>query len=188
MTDLDYLKEVENTYWENFYATKPEFEVTDFAKFCLPLLKGKTIEFGCGNGRDLYFLLSNGVKIKGVDSAFESPVITKQDIGSYIKENESPENVYARFFWHSITDELRLEILKWTKNYIFIEARTLEDIDRKKTYNGHYRNYVDVDELVKQLEDFGFLITHKRVGCGMATYKKEDPHVVRIVACRNSLF
>lgn len=169
-------------YWKQFYENQERFSPSSFATICFPFLIGKTIELGCGNGRDLYYFRDNGVNIKGVDSAFENHYIIKSDVETYIKENKSPNFVYTRFFWHSIPDELQLKIIKWTKEYLFIEARTTEDKSTKKIFNNHYRNYIDVSKLVAQLKENKFNIEFLIEGKGLSKMKSEDPHIIRLIA------
>lgn len=170
-------------YWEQFYEKGKRFSPSSFARFCLhSFLKGKVIELGCGNGRDLYYFLLHGIKIKGVDFAFENHYCKKDDVEHYIKNNKSPNLVYTRFFWHAISDDLQLKILKWVKEYIFIEARTTEDKSTKKIFNDHYRNYVNVSELVSSLKKNKFNIEYLKEGRGLSKMGSENPHIIRIIA------
>lgn len=173
-------------YWEQFYEQHIKDSESSFARFCLPFLKGKVIELGSGNGRDLYYFLDNDVDIKGVDSAFENHYITKDNVENFIKHNKSPDYVYTRFFFHSITNELQTKILKWVEGYLFIEARTIQDKSTKKVFNNHYRNYINVPELVKRLKKFGFIIEYLQEGKGLSRFQSEDPFIIRIIAFKGS--
>jgi len=172
----------DEAYWEAFYKKNTVLGPSSFATFVLPFLKGTTVELGCGNGRDTHFFAQNKVDILGVDSAFEGRGIVQEDVFSFIQREVSPDYVYTRFFWHSIDWETQLEILKWTKDYIFIEARTTKDIQTTKVHGGHQRNYVDIQQLEADLLGEGFTIEHMEYGYGLSVYQDEDPHLVRIIA------
>lgn len=165
-------------YWKNFYKKTLTLEPSSFAKAVLPYIKGNLVDLGCGNYRDTNYFLFNKIDAIGIDEVY-GPV---DKVENYIKEFRSPKNVYARFFWHSIPRETQLAILKWTKHYIFIEARTTEDKRKPKVFGKHERYFVDVKQLVKDLKDAGFQIVKLEEGTGFSKFKGEDPHLVRIIA------
>lgn len=166
-------------YWSGFYKSD---EITNqpssFAEYVRPLIKGNAIELGCGNNRDLtFFKTTLPFEIVGIDKA------SGVDVEDYIKNGPCKfDYVYTRFFWHSITRQVQLMILRWTKAYLFIEARTTEDEKTVKIYDNHDRNYIYVPQLVQDLNDCGFEIIEMKEGKGMSIYKNEDPHLVRIIA------
>lgn len=168
-------------YWEKFYKKYPEKKPSSFAKFVLPHIEGTLVDLGCGNGRDLMFFLSRKIKAHGVDESFKNKYIVQSPVSKYMKVRKSPENVYTRFFWHAITKKEQLEILKWVKGMIFIEARTTEDRKLAKVFSPHKRNYVNVKSLVKDLKTNGFQILRLEEGY-FSPYKGENPHLVRVIA------
>jgi tellurite methyltransferase len=170
-------------YWKEFYKTKPKFKESSFARFIADHLKGDIVDLGCGNGRDTYFFIKKGKKCVGVDQV-NGIGVDPMTIKEYIAKYPSPQNVYARFLWHAIDDETQLEILDWTKGFIFIEARTTDDKKRTKTFGKHKRNYVNVAQLVADLKNKGFDIGFMQECTGLARFKDEDPHVVRIIAAK----
>ena len=174
---------ISKDYWKNFYKEHKFDEPSSFAQFVLDKVDGEFVDLGCGDGRDLYFFLKNGKSGYGVDASNEDIFIMKQSVEAYIKENPSPENVYTRFFWHAIPRETQLDILKWAKKRIFIEARTTED-KPKDLYGKHERNLVDVEQLGVDLAEAGFTVTKFLQGYGMSKYFDEDPHLVRIIASK----
>lgn len=163
-------------YWKRFYKTHKKDKPSSFAKFCLPFLKGEVTELGSGNGRDANFFKSKGLSVYAIDEAIG---ISAEE---WIRYNESDDYIYTRFFWHAIDRKVQLDILKWTKRFLFIEARTTEDRKTKKVFKNHNRNYVDVAQLVKDLKDNNFEIEYLKEGRGLAPYKKEDPHIIRVIA------
>lgn len=163
-------------YWKEFYQKNTIEEPSSFAEYILPLVKGELIDLGCGNYRDTNFFLFNKIDADGIDE------VHGYKVEDHIKKNKSPNNVYARFFWHAIDRPLQLKILKWTKKFIFIEARTTEDAKRLKMAKPHQRNYVNVAQLVSDLKANKFTIISMEEGTGLSPYKKEDPFLVRIIA------
>lgn len=175
-------------YWDTFYTKKFDTQNSSFAEFIMPRIDKQTmVDFGCGNGRDLYYFVKRGAQAFGVDESFQADRIVNVDVETYMKKNKSPKHVYARFFWHSIPRNTQLAILKWTKHHIYIEARTTDDEKRKKVFPKHQRNYVDVAQLVKDLKTEGFQIQYMEEGIDLSPYKGENPHLVRIIACKGLL-
>jgi tellurite methyltransferase len=169
-------------FWTEIYKRDPlPNSPSSFAEFAVTYITSPMVELGCGNGRDLYFFKKNGIQAYGVDAANEGPWIIKQDVSTFIKQNESSDCVYTRFFWHAIERSVQLEILQWTKKRILIEARTKKD-KPLNVCGKHSRVLVDVPQLKRDLEKHGFKIIFEHEGTGMSYYQGEDPHLIRIVA------
>ena len=97
---------------------------------------------------------------------------------------------YSRFTLHAITLSQQNELLRNIKHVLkpdgkfFIEARTLKDNlygkgesagDNAFIYDGHYRRFIDPEELVKDMESMGWrIISLCVVRCALC--------VVRIIA------
>lgn len=168
-------------YWSDFYDKHYYLTPSSFAKFVLPWVKkGILVDFGCGDGRDSKYFRQQGKEVIGVDNASNFDV--KMTVEDYLDKKICPEYVYARFFWHAISRELQLAILDWTTDYIFIEARTINDEYTIKTFNEHDRNYVSTAQLVSDLKERGFVIDYLTEGRGLSKYKTEDPFLVRVIA------
>ena len=172
---------LEGKYWKDFYKTHKFDEPSSFARFCLDSIDGEFTELGSGDGRDLYFFLKSGKSGMGVDGSNDGLLLMKEEIGKFIKENPCTDNVYTRFFWHSIDHELQKNILKWVKKRIFIEARTIDD-KPKDVYGKHDRHLVDPEQLKKDLAEAGFTIKHFSMGYGLSKFLGEDPHLLRCIA------
>lgn len=168
---------MQNNYWKKFYKKHKKQKETSFARFVLPFLDSEVIDLGCGTGRDWHYFVENGIIADGIDLA-----TTGEDLMTYIRLNDSPQAVYTRFLWHAINRKEQLAILKWAREFLFIEARTTEDIKTKKIFGKHKRNYVNVPQIVRDLKRYGFQIRWMAEGRGYAKYKNEDPHIIRIVA------
>lgn len=177
---------ISSEYWKDFYSTFENKEPSSFAKFCCDRIYGEIVELGCGNGRDLYYFINEGKLASGVDGNFENHAIKKQTVEDYIKENKSPPFVYTRFFWHSIAPMTQEDILDWTSNYIFIEARTDQD-KPKDLFGKHKRNLVNVRKLLGLLKDKGFDIEYFSEGYGFSPLKDEDPHLFRCIAHKRAV-
>lgn len=170
-------------YWKDFYKSHKFEEPSSFALWARPYMRDTVVDLGCGDGRDVHFFLRDGLRAYGVDASNEDILIIKQDVNAFMKENESPENVYTRFFWHAIDNATREHILDWTKRMLYIEARTTKD-KPKNLYGKHERNLVDTKELLAQLETKGYKVLKHIEGYGMSKFFEEDPHLVRVVAER----
>lgn len=167
------------THWKNFYSQdKVTKEPSQFAEYVHPYINGHMIELGCGNGRDTqFFKRTLPFEVIGIDKANDI------DVEEYIKEGECKfDFVYTRFFWHSITRQLQLAILRWTTGTIFIEARTTQDAELPKEFPPHDRNYVYVPQLVEDLKQNGFQIIQMTEGTGLSPYLQEDPFLIRVIA------
>lgn len=169
-------------YWDEFYKKHHFKKTSSFAKFCLPYIKGKMLEFGCGNCNDLYYFKKHKIECSGVDKVYNNIDVKKIVAGDV--HNKCPEYIYTRFFWHVISRDLQLKILKWVKGTLFIEARTTED-KPFDIFGKHKRNLVNVPKLVKDLKDNEFEIVYLKEGKGLSKFRKEDPYLIRVIARKN---
>lgn len=173
-------------YWRNFYETK-KFKVknaSSFAKFCLPLIKGKgdlLVDVGCGNGRDSYYFAKNGVDVIGIDR-YTKPKDVKN--ASFIQNDFTrlsfyQRPVYARFLLHSIESLEIITLLEMVRSLVMLEFRNVGD--KPKLYR-HERNLIDGNVIFEILVKMGFEIIYFKIGMGMAKYKTENPLICRIIA------
>lgn len=117
---------------------------------------------------------------------------------SQLIESYSIDLFYSRFVWHSLTPTEELEVLSTLQTsfkpggILAIEARTIKDpmasrgtkiSDRERAY-GHYRRFVNVDELITNLLGAGFGISKVVEGRGLASLGHDDPEVVRVIAVK----
>lgn len=200
----------DNKYWESYYNTHLIFKDSSlFAKFISKEFKpsGKMIELGCGNGRDSVFFAKNNVEyITGVDQC--PNVIAKlknlsipnakfsQGDFTYLDEESKYDHIYSRFTLHSVGREEASRTLKWAhkvlnqKGQLYIEVRSVndefcgvgKDLGDDAWFSDHYRRFIRIDEMTKELESIGFKVAFKIESKGLAPYKKEDPSIIRIVA------
>ena len=99
--------------------------------------------------------------------------------------------LYNRFFIHALDEHQESVFLgalseaTKTGDILYMEYRcTLDETLEKEHGKGHYRRYVDTNELVKLLTRLNFKTTYEITGQGMAKFKKEDPFVSRIICAR----
>ena len=94
---------------------------------------------------------------------------------------------YSRFVMHSINDEQEADFVKNLQSTmlsgekIYFEFRSSEDEKLQKTYENHYRRFVNTEKFIETLTNHGFNLDYSITGQGMAKYKAEDPFVSRLI-------
>jgi len=194
-------------YKKNFKILRP----SPFAKFVLKKInkdKKTLLDVGCGNGRDTIYFVRNKVKSFGFDCSKQAinlnikklsqkKVFFCKDICRPIKKknNKLYDYIYARFFLHSIDLNQEKNFFSNCKKIldkkgkIFLEFRTIKDpifksgrkISRYEYFTDHYRRFIDVELFENRVKRFGFIIEYKKSGINLAKFKKENPHVCRII-------
>jgi tellurite methyltransferase len=100
--------------------------------------------------------------------------------------------VYVRFLLHSIneiTEEILLTVIsKYLRkgDYLAAEYRTLEDKNRSKIFDNHYRRFIDAEKLLNDLEtkyNFNKILFVK--GTGLSLFNDEDPYLGRMIMEKN---
>lgn len=191
---------INKSYWDKFYRSeKAPTNESEFAKFTLTYIKnnkikGKMVDIGCGNGRDLNFFIENKIDAVGIDQSVAG------NIKNVIKENMiffdySPYNIlYLRFVLHTIREEeldyLLERIRETTKSCIvFIETRSIfgiasgdavETSFRSPVGSAHFRMLYSESYLTNKLNEH-FNILYKKEGKNLALYKNENPVCIRYV-------
>ena len=72
----------------------------------------------------------------------------------------------------------------------FIEIRSIHDelfgqgsaVSENSFVTDHYRRFVNFETFVSRVESAGFKVIYKLQSKGLATYKTEDPMVIRLIA------
>jgi len=98
--------------------------------------------------------------------------------------------MYGRFLVHSLEDagranliRLAADVLGTSGGELFLEFRTGKDLGQEHLFgDDHFRQFIDPMVVELEIEELGGEVTYREEGCGLATYKTEDPHVARIVA------
>lgn len=203
---------MDKKYWMEYYEKNdaPK-QPSYFAMDILSMLKPNKnmLELGCGNGRDSIFFSSKGISVTAIDQAKNSIDNLNEkylDINfiadDFVNTNQLDyyryDYIYSRFSMHSITleeDVLLKRAYKSLNNCgkIFIEARSIKDefYGRGKKigkheyiYEGHYRRFIDKNEIENKMKKIGYNIELLIEDKGLAIYKNQDPVVVRIIASK----
>lgn len=196
-------------YWENFYKDENvTLRPSSFAVFCMKYLdyKESILDFGCGNGRDSIYFVNQGIYVIAVDwirnnylsylaSINKSLKVIWKDIDSAVKDIDTADNLYMRFFLHAISDGDQTTILNWatkaTQKKIFIEARSIVEPVGKLISNNiyntdHSRRFINKNELEHKLKAIGFDIIHSEESKGLSKQGNSNPVLIRLVAQRHT--
>ena len=169
---------------------------------------GKTlIDIGCGNSRDANYFKSKNIEVTGIDQssiAIELNKINYENI-DYFKKNicrkkfdfnrKKFDYLYARFFIHAISLKDESQFLKnckkisKKKSIFLFEFRTTNDplmnkgikLKGNERVYGHYRRFIDINQFIKKTEIYGFKILYISQGKNYANFKKEQPHICRVI-------
>jgi SAM-dependent methyltransferase len=202
-----------SAYWDSYYRERnvPTFP-SQFAVFALSQAPDvrTVIEFGCGNGRDAFFFVRQGMRVIGIDRSAEAisqcsnaclgkngSAFFKADVGDPGYEafweafDTIPRGrilVYCRFFIHAINDreegaflKLVFDILSKREGVFMAEFRTQKDRDQNKIAPDHYRRFRDPIAFSLAAAKAGLHCDYFVEGFGMANYKQEDAHVARLI-------
>lgn len=174
---------------------------------------GSVFDIGCGNGRDAFYFLNLGYSVRGVDASEEAiSVCCRRRDGTRLADGvtgdffagpadlpvswlrlregvDGPILVYARFFFHAITEAAQDAILKQVAallreqgGALCAEFRTPDDRARAKQTSEHYRRYIELSEFADSLKAVGLNPIWQAEGRGMAKYRKDDATVARVFA------
>ena len=167
------------------------------------------LEIGCGNGRDTFYFSNNNLAVTAIDYSKEAIESCKENdnlnkISFYsgkiddISELSSSKYdcIYSRFVLHAMP--LKEEKIVINKSFqmlndggkFYVECRSTGDplfrkgevISSNERSEGHYRRFIDFNELKSRLIDAGFEIEESLESNGLAIYKDDDPVVIRIIA------
>lgn len=158
-------------YWRSFYSKEHTMEPSPFARFARPLVRGLLVDIGCGNGRDTAYFLETGDAI-GIDPA---------TVGGNALDLPPADTYYARFFFHSVPEEVEDAVLDQVEGLLLAECRAVGD---DSFTDDHYRRLIEPNVFLSKLIDGGFVIKYFELGHGLAVYGDEDPLVFRVVAER----
>jgi len=198
-----------NKYWENFYKKKKIDKASSFAKFLCNYLNNKNnltiADIACGDGRDTIFFLKKGFKVYSFD---QSKVIIKLNkikigknfyflnfCGKTINIKKKFDVCYIRFFIHAITEPMEKKFLKNLKTVskkntlFFFEFRTTKDplirkgikISNNERFTTHYRRFIQIKELIKNLRKNKFKVIYKKSSSRFSVTRNDIPHICRLI-------
>ena len=113
-----------------------------------------------------------------------------------IHPKEPFDIVYARFVLHALNEYEAQQAFKWIFEHLnngglfYSESRSINDkifgkgekIEKHIYKTDHRRRFLVKNDLLKELESFGFTINYVLEKQGLAVYKDSDPVVIRVVA------
>ena len=199
-------------YWDEYYRQKrAEEQPSLFALYVMSGLSAQEslIDLGCGNGRDALFFHRNLIRVTAID---QSPAAISmmqasgpEDIqcvcGDITKVSSLCEgdfdNAYSRFSIHALTYEQQQDLIGEINSILkpggrlWIEVRSVKDTlyglgeqagRNAFVYDGHYRRFIVLEELLGELESNGFGVVEAQESSGFAPYRGDDPVVIRITA------
>lgn len=170
------------------------------------------IELGCGNGRDSLYFAQNGLNVTGIDASqvaidnlqkknsLENCVFICDDFVSAESIYQIQyDYCYSRFTLHAINEQQETQVLKKAYEmlkqggYFFIEARSVHDgkygmgkeVEKNAyIFDGHYRRFINLPELVKKLADIGFIVSEQEESAQFAPHTCENAVCIRVVSRR----
>jgi hypothetical protein len=109
-------------------------------------------------------------------------------LGVRLSRSDEPSDLYARFLLHSLDADGRANVMRLASmslrrgGLLFLEFRTTADRRRHHVFQTKKREFLDPDDVARQVEEAGGTIVHRSAGLGLATFGDENPHVCRLVA------
>ena len=199
-------------HWSRFYNEQHTTIPSPFAVSVAVELKEpcRIIDIGCGNGRDSLFFANLGHQVLGLDVAAsaieedgllaksgqvhgvtfqEADVAAPDALAAVIQSMPDTASlvIYARFFFHAITEEEETAILNVLSEQLppgtrcYFEFRTRKDEKTHKHFGGHYRRFISLDTFVrKAVAKRTMECIYTVEGQGMAKFNEEDPFVGRV--------
>ena len=168
------------------------------------------LEIGCGDGRDSFYFSQKLKKIISIDKSKEAIkkntlLLKKKKIKNLLFLSKDITKIkqlrfndfdilYARFFLHTINlndEDKLLTILKKrlkVNTYICLEFRTIKDemfnkgkkLSTHERITDHYRRFINVKNFRNKVKK-DFKILYCVAKKGFSKYKKENPHLCRII-------
>ena len=202
------------SYWNKYYSKNPRLqEQTSFAIHVLNMMSAgdAILELGCGNGRDSFFFAGHGIQVYALD---QSEIVINQIKGENINPRFICEDLlsinenfayeinhgYARFVLHALNkaeSEKAIAIMSRIlpiNGYFFSESRSINSslygtghaLGQDIYETDHKRRFLRKNDLIHQLESYGFTIENVIESDGLAIYQDDDPVVIRISARKSS--
>ncbi len=203
-------------HWDRYYKnSKLIFEPSNFAIHCEKLFKHKShiLEIGCGNGRDSAYFSHLGYTVTAIDPSAAAINLCIEKYGvEPIKflpcklpdlndeYKQAFDTVYSRFCLHAMTKDEEIQTLNAAYTTLksggnfFIECRSINDplarkgevISSTERVFGHYRRFIIMDQLERNLLAAGFLINSMIESNNLAILGDENPVVIRVHATKKT--
>ena len=180
------MNDVEYDYWAKFYRRFDNSTPTPFCLWALPRMKGSVVfDLGCGNGRDTE-KIAEILPVMDVDphapslmAEFRYHQTTVEDFIQLVPCSPH-DTVYARWFFHAITEAVEDKVLDWCKGQLFVEAR----VESVNVLDNHYRRPLDPAIFAAKLIVREFEIDYLEVQQGWSKVGEDDPWLMRVEAHR----
>lgn len=187
-----------DNYWKELYKKFNDTSPSPFAIFCNNYISENDVllDLGCGNGRDSYYFAKKTKKVMGIDknncpiSKLPNLYFQLKDVVDVISNNTEKEItnvIYIRFLFHSIDDELKKQLLKWSYDslvkggLLMIENRDKEDYPLD-LFGKHKRFLIDSSDFLKTVLGVGFKLSYFIKSRDLSPFKEENPLLFRIIA------
>lgn len=198
----DFYKKQNQPFQESLFAS---YCMTQWLKPKMTLL-----ELGCGNGRDALYLSKCGVNVLAVDQCAEEIDFLNNRFGgknisfkcadfSDLKFRKKFDAIYSRFTLHAISKQQEIRTLNWCARHLnengllLIEARGIQneiygmgervaDEADAFIYEGHYRRFLNADDVNKQITGLGLTILSSDEAANRAPFNGTNYKFLRIVA------
>jgi len=204
-------KEYWSSYYKSLnHVLKPSlfarYVMSDIIKEHLSL-----VELGCGNGRDAICFANENINVLAVDQCEDEIKLLNnrykqlQNIefvsGDFSKldDGRNFDIVYSRFTLHSVSKEQESRTLNWAyrnlnlngcfcievrgeKNEIYKKGEKVIGEENAFILDGHYRRFLNFDELCNSLAQIGFTIEYASEEKGFAPFNGEDETYIRVIA------
>lgn len=205
--------------WDNIYSTdylSIPSEPSSFARLSVTHMRplSSILEIGCGTGRDSEYFASLGYRVAAIDGSAEVIKRNKQRTSSLVSyrvmtaeelcdddddvkdQDDQVDNIYMRFFIHSISETCCESLLQRCFNThlrpggrLFVECRSINDpmfgvgtkVGRNEFINGHYRRFIVKDELVVMMRNAGFKIAMCNESDCLSVVGNDNPALIRII-------
>jgi len=190
-------------YWSKFYSDLHELplEPSDFAFYTVRFVQGlpeknsykNILDIGCGNGRDSYFLSSQGYTVTGIDLCSKIEVDNFQFLQKNILDHEFDgfDVCYLRFVIHTLTEPECVQLfarlaLMPPQTLIAFETRSTTNItkeDKLETFfkspigDEHFRMLYSKNYMDNMLDNF--IILESSDSADVAKFKTENPFCLR---------
>lgn len=175
-------------------------------------LQGELLDLGCGNARDSLFFEKKGLHVTAIDASdFVIENLKKKYsdkninficddfVCSKVLYEQEYNYCYSRFSLHAINEEQETELINNVYKCLkengrfFIEVRSIHDeifgkgklVGRNAyVHEGHYRRFIDKEELEEKLSHSGFTIEYSEEKRDFAPLGNSNPLIIRIIASK----
>jgi SAM-dependent methyltransferase len=197
-------------FWNSFYKINKIQKNSNFAKFTVYKKKNSLniLDLGCGNGRDAFYFANffkhvlaidrSGIAVKQNNkiNKFKNLSFKKADIiNAKLITNKKFDNIYARFFLHTLSDNeeniffKNIKKIMKKKALVYLEFRTIKDpmikkgikISKNERFTDHYRRFIDLNDFKNRIIEHKLKILYLKESNLYSVYKNQKPHLARVI-------